>query len=487
MAISSETAALLALIALAALLRFATLGLQSIDFDEAFGIHEVLNGSLGHALSQIPKTESSPPLHYVIAWLWSRPFGLGDVALRTLSAAAGTALVPVTWLAARELVSRRGALIAAAFVAVNPFLIFYAQEARTYGLLALLSGLSFWAFARALSTPSNGRLASWAAISGVALTSHYFAAFVVVPEAVWLVVSGTRRGPALVASAAVGAVGAALLPLALSQADVRTEWITAQSLAARTRGVVSKFLVGEFDPTSDAVLLVVAVALVGLLAWAVRSAGGPRALGGAATAAAVGTAAVAVPLALDLAGLHFLIAKNVIGALPVLAVAAGGILGAPRAGRAARLTAGALCAAWLAIYAAAALDPRLQRPDYRSAADAVAPSLGPDVAVVTPYHGSEPLEVHLPGAQPAPPQGVPAREILLVQPLTRRDVHAPARAPTPAAVPRGFAFAGRTDARSYTLVRYRAPRPVAVGQATAQLLAPGKPTREPVVLQRPDR
>jgi hypothetical protein len=288
-----------------------------------------------------------------------------------------------------------------------------------------------------------------------------------------------------VASVAVGAVGAALLPLALSQADVRTEWITAQSLAARTRGVVSKFLVGEVDPTSDALLATVAVALLGLLAWAVRSAGGPRALGGATVAAAVGTAAIAVPLLLDLVGLHFLIAKNVIGALPVLAVAAGGVLGAPGAGRAARLTAAALCAAWLGIWVAGVLDPRLQRPDYRSAAHSVEPRLGTDVALVTAYHGSEPLEVYLPGARPVPPQGIPAREILVVAPLRRRDVHAPARVPTPPRPPPGFALAGRRDARSHTLMRFRAPRPVLVGQATAQLLAPGKPTREPVMLERP--
>ena len=147
---SPELGVVVLLTALAAGLRFATLGHQSFDFDEAYGAGFVLNGSLGHLFSQLPRTESSPPLHYVLAWLWSKPFGRGEWGLRSLSALAGTALVPVTWAAGRELVSRRGAVIAAAFVAVNPFLLWYGQEARTYALVSLLAGLSFWAFARVL-------------------------------------------------------------------------------------------------------------------------------------------------------------------------------------------------------------------------------------------------------------------------------------------------------------------------------------------------
>jgi hypothetical protein len=75
-------------------LRFATLDLQSFGFDEAFTVGPVLDGSLDDALDTIPRTESSPPLYYVLAWGWTRPFGLGEVGVRSLSALLGTALVP---------------------------------------------------------------------------------------------------------------------------------------------------------------------------------------------------------------------------------------------------------------------------------------------------------------------------------------------------------------------------------------------------------
>ena len=92
-----------ALTALGAALRFATLDLQSFDFDEAFTVGPVLGGSFGAMLDAIPRTESTPPLYYALAWLWTQAFGVGEVGVRSLSALLGTALVPVAFGTAREL------------------------------------------------------------------------------------------------------------------------------------------------------------------------------------------------------------------------------------------------------------------------------------------------------------------------------------------------------------------------------------------------
>ncbi len=478
---STEIAVLLLLTAFGAALRFSTLGVQSFSFDEAFGAHRVLDGSLGHVLSALPRTESSPPLHYLLAWLWSNVFGSGEVALRSLSALAGTALVPVTWAAARALGLSVGALIAAALVAFNPFLIWYSQEARTYALFALLAGASFWAFCGALGQGTTRRLMVWAGVSALALTSHYFAVFVVVPEAVWLLVFTPRRRPALAAVGVVAAAGLALLPLALRQAGGRTEWISGEPLSTRARGVVSKFLVGEIDPTSDAVLLGGALVLLGVLVWIVLRCDA-RDLRAAKLAGAVGAAALLLPTGLDLVGFHYVLSRNLIASMPVLAVAAGATLGAA-SGALGRVTAGLLCAAWLAIGVAGALDPRLQRFDFRSAARAVEPELRPDVAVIASSPGSAPLELYLAGTRTPGPEGTLATEIVLVQPLRRRDARAPGRGETPEA-PVGFAFADRRDRRTYTLIRYRAPQPVRVGPATADQVT-ALAGNGPTLLERP--
>ena len=70
--------ALAALTALAAVLRFATLDAQSFWFDEAVTVH-LLQLDLGEMLERIPDSESTPPLYYLLAWLWSKAFGPGEV------------------------------------------------------------------------------------------------------------------------------------------------------------------------------------------------------------------------------------------------------------------------------------------------------------------------------------------------------------------------------------------------------------------------
>jgi hypothetical protein len=68
-----------------------------------------------------------------------------------------------------------------------------------------------------LRQPKTGFLWSWAIASALALLSHYFAIFLVAPEAAWLAVRARRRRPVFVAIALVAAIGLALIPLARHQ------------------------------------------------------------------------------------------------------------------------------------------------------------------------------------------------------------------------------------------------------------------------------
>ncbi|MGH2877708.1 MAG: glycosyltransferase family 39 protein, partial [Solirubrobacteraceae bacterium] len=148
---------LAAIVVLGALLRFTTLNEQSLWFDEATTWGIVHHG-LGHVLATVPRTESTPPLYYVLLWLWSRVFGTGAVGLRSFSALCGTLTIPIMWAIGRRLVSERVGLVAALLTAVNPLLFWYAQEARSYSLLLLLSAVSLLALVRALQAPSVPRV-----------------------------------------------------------------------------------------------------------------------------------------------------------------------------------------------------------------------------------------------------------------------------------------------------------------------------------------
>ena len=145
-----------ALTALAAALRFPTLGLQSYRHDEAVTAGRVLVSSLSGTMHLVWTSESTPPLYYVLAWLWSHLFGVHEFGLRSLSALFGTATVPVSYLAGRELIGRRAGLAVAAIVAVNPVLVWYSQDARAYALLVLLSTAALLFFLRARRAARRG-------------------------------------------------------------------------------------------------------------------------------------------------------------------------------------------------------------------------------------------------------------------------------------------------------------------------------------------
>src|SRR5919198_6581915 len=109
---------LIALTLAGAALRFATLDLQGFWYDEAVTVGLVRHDLWG-MLDRIPGSESTPPLYYVIAWLWTRAFGTGEVGIRSLSALLGVATILVAYLLGRRLVSHRAGVAVAAPAALN--------------------------------------------------------------------------------------------------------------------------------------------------------------------------------------------------------------------------------------------------------------------------------------------------------------------------------------------------------------------------------
>ena len=195
--------------------------------------------------------ERSPPLYYALAWLWAQPFGLGEVGLRSLSALVGTLMIPAAFLLGRELASTRTGLIGAALVALNPILVWYSQEARSYILMALLVTVAMIYFARGMRRPEPTSLALWAAFSALALCSHYFAIFLIAPQAILLLLASRNRAVVF----ACGGLSAVVLALGLvalgQQGEDRRDGYTDLSLASRVAEVGVDYVAGEEpDPLS---------------------------------------------------------------------------------------------------------------------------------------------------------------------------------------------------------------------------------------------
>ena len=113
--VDATLVAVLAITVAGAVLRFAELGHQGLWYHESYTAL-LVSRSPGKMLGLIPHTESTPPLYYCLAWAWVRVFGHSPAGLRSLSAVAGVAVIPLAYACAAELLASRRAEIGRAHV-----------------------------------------------------------------------------------------------------------------------------------------------------------------------------------------------------------------------------------------------------------------------------------------------------------------------------------------------------------------------------------
>jgi 4-amino-4-deoxy-L-arabinose transferase-like glycosyltransferase len=470
---------LLAATAIGALLRFATLGHQSLWVDEATTVHEV-GLSFGGMLHAVAHNEATPPLYFACAWVWTRIFSSDAVGIRSLSAVFGTAAIPVVYLCGRELISRWAGVVAACLTAASPYMIWYSQEARAYMLLALLSGLSLLFTARSLRTGRGSDLAFWALVSAAALATHFFAALLVFPEGLWLLWR-LRRPAAGAAGLAVLAAAGALAPLAIHDASGPLDlWINGLALHERIQMIPVDFGASQvyrdgalrWGLWGAGVLVVLILVLAGL--------SGPERRRGLVLPGALAAIIVLLPIVGAALGHDYVFSRNLTPAWIPLVVLVAGVIGAERARPLglALLAAVALLFVWADVRISA--DASLQKPDWRAAAAALGPARVPRAILIFDGNlGEEPLSLYLPGTTfsfsgaPAPGPRLALGEI---------DVVADLAATGPAStLPAGVRLASVRDVGESQVVRFALtpPRELtpqgAAGLADA-LMTPGSST-----------
>lgn len=173
---------LLLILLLAGALRIYNLGGESLWYDESYSIVNA-RLSLSDILTVVPKRDYNPPLYFLMLHGWVRLVGEAAGAIRMLSAIFGVAAVAVLFLVGLELRDASLGLAVAFLSAISYFLIRYAQEARPYSLLVLLSATSYYFFIRMVRRGETGGVAvGYAASTALLFYTHYHAAFLVLAQ-----------------------------------------------------------------------------------------------------------------------------------------------------------------------------------------------------------------------------------------------------------------------------------------------------------------
>ena len=161
----------------ALVLRFYRIGEKSIWLDEAFSLW-IARQPLWEGLGWLIRIDQHPPLYYSLLHVWTELFGELQGPVRMLSALFSTATVPLLYAAARRLLDRSSAAIAAGILAISPFHVQFAQETRMYSLLTLEVACVLYFLARLLTErrPPTGSWVGLAVAQAAAMLTHNAAA-----------------------------------------------------------------------------------------------------------------------------------------------------------------------------------------------------------------------------------------------------------------------------------------------------------------------
>jgi 4-amino-4-deoxy-L-arabinose transferase-like glycosyltransferase len=484
--IVTPDAVLLITIVAGAVLRCWGVGAQSLWFDEWLTT-EAVSGGVGDLFEHVANREGIPPPWFLFMWGWVRLFGDSETALRSVSALAGIATIPVAYALARELGQRQWvARSAALLVALNPMLVWYSQEARPYSLLAFFGALSMLTFVRAWNRGRRGDYLVWGLVCASALTVHYYAGFLVAAElGAFLLLRRLEWRRVLLGSVPVVAIIALLAPFALEQSShsPNRRWISSWPLDYRLSETRRAVLAGPASPRDWLWLLAAAMGAVAAVLILTRGSRGERTA--ATLLVAVAGAAVLMPLAAAAIGFDVFLSRYLIGGLVPVLVAASVGFGVRRAiwiGGAALIV---VCTGWLAVSVAVARDPDLQKPQWRRVAE-VFESAAADRALVLNGHLllGRPLRYYTEGARQLEDDEearVDMIDVLVYKATPKWCDFLVGRAcsllflgaPLSGPLASRFVLVERLELEQFTVDRYRAGDPVLVTKE--ELVAPGDP------------
>ena len=154
---------LLGVTLLAAALRFHGLTDQSLWVDEVMTWVRIRPGA-GLVLFEQLRDNIQGPLYLAVVWPLVR-LADSELMLRLPAAVAGVLVVPLFARVATRLVDVRAARLAVLLLAINPFHIWYSQEARGYAFLVLFTVAAAWCWLEMVRRGPTPRLALLLALS----------------------------------------------------------------------------------------------------------------------------------------------------------------------------------------------------------------------------------------------------------------------------------------------------------------------------------
>ncbi len=151
---------------------------------------------LSETLSMFISPAQNGPLYYLLLRPWFAVAGSSEFALRFTSVLFGTAAVALLWQVARRLLPGDPAhglgnapLLAAFFLAFNPYQLWYSQEGKMYALVVCLTLLSTWSWLEAMRGGGAGRWLLYLLVTTVSIYTHLLTALILPLHFLWFLLA----------------------------------------------------------------------------------------------------------------------------------------------------------------------------------------------------------------------------------------------------------------------------------------------------------
>jgi uncharacterized membrane protein len=232
---------------------------KSVPLNQIISINTLLqplqvnpDATIATVVSLLIYEDNHPPLYFVLAHLWMKLFpSTGEYVdlsvARSLPALFGVISIPAIYFLGKVAFnSRLVGLLSAAMMAVSPYAIFLAQEARHYTLAILLVIASLGCFIVVIKYLSHQILLPisliflWVIINTLGLSVHYFFSLTLFAEAIVLIFlpfsssfrpfffrNGWRLGIVLVGTIAAVLIWILILPR--DYGNGMTDWIQSEN------------------------------------------------------------------------------------------------------------------------------------------------------------------------------------------------------------------------------------------------------------------
>ncbi len=152
---------------LGALVRIYQIDAQSLWLDELFSVF-ISRGEFPEILGKTAQ-DTMPPLYYFLLHT-ALQLGTGEAVARFPSFLFSVASIPLVFILARDLFGVRTAGLSSLAIAISPFHVVFAQEARMYALLGFLTIGAALFFYRAWTA---GGISNWALYASTAVLALY--------------------------------------------------------------------------------------------------------------------------------------------------------------------------------------------------------------------------------------------------------------------------------------------------------------------------